>query len=68
MIRIGYKKYVGEHVLKIEKSLGRKLKKGVEVVHHKNGVKSDNRLSNLVVMTRAEHASHHHKRFKRKQG
>lgn len=68
MIRVGYKKYIGEHVLNIEKKLGRKLKKGVEVVHHKNGVRGDNRLSNLVVMTRAEHASHHHRGVTRRQG
>jgi len=68
MIRVGYKKYVGEHVLAMEKNIGRKLKKNIEVVHHKNGVRNDNRISNLVLMTRSEHARHHHKGIKRKQG
>jgi hypothetical protein len=37
---------VFEHVFKMEKKLDRRLKKN-ETVHHKNGVKVDNRLRNL---------------------
>lgn len=54
----------GTHVyryrLVIEKHLGRYLHKK-EVVHHKNGDHSDDRLENLEIMTQAEHARLHHK-------
>mgnify|MGYP001574720473 FL=1 len=53
--------YVYEHILIIEKVLGRKLRKG-EVVHHINHKKNDNRPENLMIFkTNVKHLAHHRK-------
>ncbi len=56
----GYCGSVREHVLVVEKHLGRSLRKG-EVVHHIDGDKSNNSLDNLDLCTVAEHNSCHAK-------
>jgi len=49
-------KWVREHRVIAEQMIGRKLKRR-EVIHHKNGIKTDNRKVNLAVLTRNTHPS-----------
>lgn len=48
--------WVAEHRWLMEQQLGRRLATG-EHVHHVNGVKDDNRLENLEVLSHSEHSS-----------
>ena len=52
------KNYVLEHRVIMENEIGRILDT-FEIVHHVNGDKKDNRIENLQVMSRAEHARMH---------
>lgn len=58
LVKIGIHEWALEHRLVVEQSIGRKLERD-ETVHHINGIKTDNRLDNLMVLTNSEHQKLH---------
>ena len=58
----GYKRFKASgklvHRRVMERKLGLRLSKDV-IVHHINGIKTDNRFENLQLMTKKEHFRHH---------
>ncbi len=51
--------YVFEHILVMEKHIGRYLKRGIEVCHHKDGNIKNNDIDNLELLAVSEHHKKH---------
>src|SRR5262245_38124112 len=51
---------IAEHRIVMEQYIGRELLPS-EVVHHRNGIRNDNRIENLEVLSRGQHPKLHYR-------
>ena len=58
--------YVMEHILVYEKATGIEVPRNC-CIHHLNGIKNDNRIENLYMMTNSAHTIYHHTGQKRSE-
>lgn len=58
--------YVMEHILVYEKATGIEVPRNC-CIHHLNGIKNDNRIENLCMMTNSAHTIYHHTGQKRSE-
>lgn len=59
--------YVFEHILVYERANNCYVDRNKYVVHHINGIKTDNRIENLQLMTKHDHMSYHAKQRNQKR-
>jgi hypothetical protein len=64
--RADSKGYVLEHILVFEEAMGVKVPEGC-CIHHINGIKDDNRIENLCMMTNSAHTAFHNRTRRRKK-
>ena len=58
--------YVMEHIVVYEKATGIEVPRNC-CIHHLNGIKNDNRIENLCMMTNSAHTIYHHTGQKRSE-
>lgn len=58
-MKSGWRKYRKEHIVLIEEKIGRRISKS-ECVHHIDGDKLNNDISNLVLLNHKKHRNSHH--------
>ena len=63
MIKISETEWIQEHVHNIEKDIGRKIDLKKECVHHIDGIKHNNDISNLFLTTHSYHKKLHQSIF-----